>query len=657
MSFMASPEGHGLLVSLDTAGTGWMSFVQDAHVERIHPHLHIPASLQHVVELGGGGSGVTIVRGLHKEFGDVVIKHGGHRDTKELFALVTIEEELRQRGRELGAQREAADMQARTPDFRFVYVSQDHLREYERFVRQLPSAGLLKRRKSTIDRNCKDDAAGGQPHIRHKKRSMSMKLGKHGRLKNLVEEQRSEDTQGVVFNPVYDSSAVLCQRRQIRVGSQGQQKLPCASRFVGVDDDALFLCLEADEVGRNGVVPCGRPGTGYQYLRGMFRELTKLQEQHAWKFTLAQKAIGSELATQASSVLAKGKLEEETLDSLICEFLAVIRNLQKLTRPAEIDLVASVRQELKGLYEYADPQPSSISEHTDSFVGFAVKKNFDLTHGRFKRLRGMGSLFRSGCFHLPEAEALPGHLLGVLLQRGARLEHVFAQDPKGFTAFDVYHDDWLDLLELAVSPQGGAALRCIWTCGLTDSGLHNLFLDRQRIWLFDLGEPSLTSLPAFLTKFLFSFFHALGMQETGDGSWVNRFEPGDRLCLTLETTQLLRKAHEAFRETLRRFIVEVFEGDAVVCQLLVRYTILQLVSDAAFCLDKWEIKGGGVEGARKRPLEKWLWRALWDLYVSSYVDSVDWSQEVGCAVKRTRPLCDGCCFDGVRSLLRGKEEG
>ena len=29
------------------------------------------------------------------------------------------------------------------------------------------------------------------------------------------------------------------------------------------------------------------------------------------------------------------------------------------------------------------------------------------------------------------------------------------------------------------------------TCGVSDGGLHNMFLGADQIWLFDLGEPKL----------------------------------------------------------------------------------------------------------------------------------------------------------------------
>jgi hypothetical protein len=71
-------------------------------------------------------------------------------------------------------------------------------------------------------------------------------------------------------------------------------------------------------------------------------------------------------------------------------------------------------------------------------------------------------------------------------------------------------DQWLSLIELSLAMKHPNATKRVWTCGLTDGGLHNLFLDEDQMWAFDLGEPTLEPIPAFLTKFLMSFFHALG---------------------------------------------------------------------------------------------------------------------------------------------------
>jgi hypothetical protein len=175
----------------------------------------------------------------------------------------------------------------------------------------------------------------------------------------------------------------------------------------------------------------------------------------------------------------------------------------------------------------------------------------------------------------------------------------------------------------------------IWTCGLTDAGLHNLFLSADSLWLFDLGEPQLFSAPGFLTKFLFSFFHTLGMEEeegSTDGEWVRRFEvrhETDKLRLTKETEELLSHAYQAFEITLDRMIDELFEGDDSLRWLLIQYVTLQLFSDASFCLQRWTVKGGGRtrNANHQKGIEKWLWRALWDMYIAFDINSREvWSK-------------------------------
>jgi len=184
-------------------------------------------------------------------------------------------------------------------------------------------------------------------------------------------------------------------------------------------------------------------------------------------------------------------------------------------------------------------------------------------------------------------------------------------------------DQWQSLLCLAVSMKHPNATKRIWNCGLSDGGLHNMFLSEDNIWLFDLGEPSLEPIPAFLTKFLMSFFHTLGMEEDEKGDWVVRFEQDDsgKLQLTQQTKDILPRVMEAFNITMDRLINELFGGEEEVRLLLLRYVITQLISDAGFCIEKWRTKGGGDESRSDHQyyLEKWLWRALWDVYASEEI--------------------------------------
>jgi hypothetical protein len=52
-------------------------------------------------------------------------------------------------------------------------------------------------------------------------------------------------------------------------------------------------------------------------------------------------------------------------------------------------------------------------------------------------------------------------------------------------------------------------------------------------------------------------------------------------------------ACDAFKVTLDRLVDVPFEGEEAMRGLLINYVTLQLLSDAAFCLERWTIKGGG----------------------------------------------------------------
>ena len=88
--------------------------------------------------LTGGGSGVRVFAGQDPRFGNLVMKHGGYRDTKELFALATIAQELRRRQRydKTGNATDGADnlepsqdMLGRLPAFKMMYISPFHLKD------------------------------------------------------------------------------------------------------------------------------------------------------------------------------------------------------------------------------------------------------------------------------------------------------------------------------------------------------------------------------------------------------------------------------------------------------------------------------------------------------------------------------------------------
>ena len=118
---------------------------------------------------------------------------------------------------------------------------------------------------------------------------------------------------------------------------------------------------------------------------------------------------------------------------------------------------------------------------------------------------------------------------------------------------------------------------------------------------------------------LLSVLSYLGMEEDEKGDWVVRFEQAEgKLRPTEATKKLFPQVVHSFNITVDRFIKELFGGEEEVRTLLLRYVVTQLISDAAFCIEKWKTKGGGDESRsdHQKHLQKWLWRALWDVYAS-----------------------------------------
>ncbi len=420
---------------------------------------------------------------------------------------------------------------------------------------------------------------------------------------------------------------------------------------------------------------------GYASLMAFVDHLREHQEMNEWKITLAQQKIGSSISSNddnsqsssktASYLLAKGMLHGPLLHHLIDSEIQVIRNLQLLTMPEELNAVEKVRAEYEEIVacqqtENCQFSAAKVSKLANNFVGKAIHKNFDPVKGRFVMLRQFGIDLRNDSIHLNPNEVVPAkHLENLfchlnLEQRTGSVDDVDGSRSYGNqevigghqlmdSTFDMNYnysdhllgnrnaispdqnhpifasglDQWQSLLELSISMKHPNATQRIWTCGLTDGGLHNMFLSEDYMWLFDLGEPCLEPIPAFLTKFLMSFFHTLGMEEDENGDWIVRFEQNDsgKLRLTQQTKEMLPTVMRAFNTTLDRLINELFGGEEEIRILLLRYVVTQLISDCAFCIEKWRIKGGGDElrSEHQNNIEKWLWRALWDVYASEEI--------------------------------------
>jgi hypothetical protein len=381
--------------------------------------------------------------------------------------------------------------------------------------------------------------------------------------------------------------------------------------------------------------------SGYASLMAFVEHLRQEQELNHWKVTLAQERIGwgdddAYTPRTASYFLAKGMLHGPLLHHLIDSEIRVIRNLQLLTMPEEMDVVDQVRAEYERIMACQRNgstkfSASNVSKLADDFAGRSIKKNYDPVKGRFVLFKQFWTDLRCNGIHLKPKEVVPARHLDTLFSDFcASWEETFHLHPDqsdndddatyphhNCPIFDSSLDQWQSLLELSLSMKHPNATNRVWTSGLTDGGLHNMFLSESNLVFFDLGTPTLEPIPAFLTKFLMSFFHTLGMEEDEDGNWIVRFEQDDtgKLRPTEQTVDILPKVMFAFNTAMDRLIEEFFADEKKIRVLLLRYVVTQLLSDAAFCIEKWRIKGGGdvLRSSHQYNLEKWLWRGEWNM--------------------------------------------
>lgn len=617
-----SPTEDGVLI---------LKYEHDRHFQYVHPNVFAPMCLTNVERMGGGGSGVSVFSGTHPELGEIVMKHGGFSDMKELFALATISAELTKRGSSAQNKTtlDASDAAARSmksclPEFKMVYISPQH-------VLYKPKAvwGKLKKLvRIGSDRHNRDTFASLAKTIELNERHLNAK-------KSILSSQSSLSSPSSAMSPrmslplpliTLNDSKFLGPGAQIRIyecdtgkamaylediGTNVLNKKPGLAFVVpkdhtqSIDDSTLALDCSED----------------FNSLQHLYETLSPLMQKHLFKFTLAQKRIGGTHAKTGSQWMYDGKLDGLLLDNLIAKFIETVRNLQALTLPEEVDVVDQIRDEVAKL-KGSDVKSDGLSTMADQFMGNAIKKNFHPTKGRIRFLRKTCRELRENKLFLLPEEKLPSRHLVTLGEPDAFMSDVFVDASSEPPLFHPNKDFWINLMMQATSDRPSMspnATKQIWTSGLADAGIHNLFVSKDDLYFFDLGVPQLQSLPGFMTKFLFSFFHIIGMEEDENNEWVRRFVPmGDKLALTKETSELLPKAYDAFSISMSKIIDEVFDGDQSLRWLLLQYVTLQLLSDASFCLQRWNMKGGGRqrEDNHNHGLERWLWRALWDTYVA-----------------------------------------
>ena len=514
------------------------------------------------------------------------------------------------------------DMKKRIPAFRMIYISPMHLREREgelanntfRSSRVVPDfdPDILKRQMEQMEQNDsiqEETQLSEEQIMRTQRMEKKNSVTQKGRSINLFGAPNVKSSSFHVHSKCVD----LCFGGHFR-----RWEGPNNQTHDEKEDEVCSMCHQSDG------------SDGYASMMAFVNQLHDKQEEHDWKVTLAQQTIGQSSSatikscTTASSLLVQGKLHGPLLHHLIDQEIRVIRNLQLLTMPEEMNVVDQVRSEYAKIMSRKsngeNVTAADVSPLADMFVGKAILKNFHPVTGRLVMLRNFGRDLAMKRIHLKPKEVVPAkHLMNLFCRKyhvnqddvfNPRLSvdetFVLPQEEQHPSPFHSDHaknpifasglDQWQSLLELALSMKQSSATNRIWTCGLTDGGLHNLFLNEEYLWMFDLGEPSLEPVPAFLTKvcvlvlhtfplkpscfctlmffvqFLMSFFHALGMEEDEKGDWVVRFdENGEKLQLTEQTKELLPKVVASFNVTVDRLINELFDGDDEVRLLLVRY--------------------------------------------------------------------------------------
>ena len=457
------PDKKGFLLRLDArTGEALMEAVGDHHEPSIHPNCYIPESFSRLQTLNGGGSGAAVFAGSHPMLKDVVMKHAGAKDTREVLSLAEIGKELK--GRDPKA---AEYLRKRIPEFSFLYISPHHVR----------------------------DRSGELCSTTHHGYSLRKIALQHQTSSTLTGDDDTDycECENKPLPSLQRASATPAQKRHTK-----RQLFVHRGEPLGIETFFSRVLLHIPTFSDSGKIK-----NGYDFLTRFVDHLETSQRENNWKITVGQRRIGGKTLENGAHVLTAGRLTGALLQRTIQEYTAVLRNLRALTLPEEKDVLQQVRHEVEQLSQTKDV--TAISKTCDQFAGSSIRKNFDPKKGRFVMLRQFGESVRNGSLLLTQSEARPAHFLGRLLQKGTCLSSIFDHSPQFVCALDRIEDSWLDTLQMATSFDDRAVTDRIWTCGLTDAGLHNAFVDLERgLELFDLGKPQFMPKPAFLTKFLMS---------------------------------------------------------------------------------------------------------------------------------------------------------
>jgi hypothetical protein len=378
------------------------------------------------------------------------------------------------------------DMKQRIPAFRMVYISPMHLRERRaELVNNSYRANVfgsvnvsfdgLDARTTKMKPSFEDDRG----------KNLQLSVQKKGRAIRLF---GSTDA---------DSSSIQTNSHHVDMCFGGSYRMWSGSIDTEKSNGKVnrcTTCAKADQDDEND---------GYKSLLAFVNQLYHHMQFNNWKITLAQQTIGTasddplKSSPTASYLLAKGLLHGQILDKLLDEEIRVIRNLQLLTLPNEVDVLDGVRLEYESIKarsrsaksEEDRPTAADVSDTANAFVGKAIHKNFHPETGRFVLLKQFGVDLREKTVHLKPEEITPARHLEKILNdcfdrnendivncgcdRKSSLQDTFElidigettdeKDPlKGNPLYIHGLDQWQTLLELALSMKSPNATFRIW---------------------------------------------------------------------------------------------------------------------------------------------------------------------------------------------------
>ena len=230
------------------------------------------------------------------------------------------------------------DMKERIPAFRMVYISPMHLRERRA---ELTNSSF----RTTFLNNLNISFDGLDARVSRMTPSFEDHMGKNMR----VSVKRQGRAIGLFGSTDPERSSIRVHSSHVDLCFGGSYRLWNGDEVTETEEP----CTN-DNPGHTCTCAANNVDSdidGYKSLLAFVNQLYHHMQFNNWKITLAQQTIGTSSddptrsAPTASYLLAKGLLRGPLLNKLLDEEIRIIRNLQLLTLPNEVDVLDGVRLE------------------------------------------------------------------------------------------------------------------------------------------------------------------------------------------------------------------------------------------------------------------------------------------------------------------------